>query len=446
MNAIDFILGPIFFAILYMWAKSYSSRFNDSFLQKHFVNGLLIKLIGSTGASIVYWYVFGNGDSIYYFKRSLIVKRAFFENFSAWSQLMFRSFENFDSEAYSYGNMVKASDESTFLLVKILSIVELVCFDSYLCASYIFAALSFFGVWKVFLFLNTLYPDHKQKIAIAVLYVPSVAFWGSGIFKDNVTFGFLCLLIPSLYNLLMHRKNIVANSLYSVVSIYVIGVIKSYILMAFLPSFGVWLFLEYRKKISNSLLRIVSTPLFLGISVVAGLLVLQTLGKTFSKFSVENFEDKAAGMQRWHTRRVEIKGEGSAYSLGTIDFSLAGMAKTAPLAIFVAIYRPFVWEARNAVMMLSALESLFFLIYTLRLLPYFFSKPFRAFGILMDNPVLVFCIIFSLIFAFSVGFTSYNFGALSRYRIPLLPFYMVFVLILLDKLSATKQVLNKQIA
>ena len=148
-------------------------------------------------------------------------------------------------------------------------------------------------------------------------------------------------------------------------------------------------------------------------------------------------------MQRWHTKRVEQKGEGSSYSLGTIDFSAAGMIKTAPQAIFVSIFRPFLWEARNPVMLLSALESLFFLVYTIRLFPYFFSKPTRAFGVLIDNPPLVFCIIFSLIFAFSVGFTSYNFGALSRYRIPLLPFYMMFVSILIEKLSATKQVLNK---
>jgi hypothetical protein len=446
MNAVDFVLGPIYFLLIYLWAKSYSSKLGSPFLGKHFLNGILFKLVGATGASIVYWYVFGTGDSIYYYNRSIILKHILFEDFNAWFQLIFSSAENYDSEAYGYGELLKASDASTFLLVKILSIVELVCFDSYLCGSYIFALLSFYGVWKVFLFFNELYPQQKDKLAIAFLYIPSVAFWGSGIFKDNITYGFLCLLIVSLYNLLIYRRNIFRNFLFVVASVYVIGIINSYILMAFLPSFGVWLFLEYRQKISSSFLRTVSTPLFLALSVVAGLFVLQTLGKTFSKFSVDNFETKASGMQRWHTQRVEQKGEGSSYSLGTIDFSPTGMIKTAPLAIFVSIYRPFLWEARNPIMLLSALESLFFLIYTLRLLPYFLSKPGRAFGVLMDNPSLVFCIIFSLIFAFSVGFTSYNFGALSRYRIPLLPFYMTFVYILIEKLSATKQVFNKQIA
>jgi hypothetical protein len=45
-------------------------------------------------------------------------------------------------------------------------------------------------------------------------------------------------------------------------------------------------------------------------------------------------------------------------------------------------------------------------------------------------------IVFAIIFAFSVGFTSYNFGSLSRYRIPLLPFYVGAILILRAEISA----------
>jgi hypothetical protein len=370
------------------------------------------------------------------------MRQIMFHDFGDWLELMFSSPADYGGEAFLYMGSLKADDQSSFLLVRILSVVNLVCFNSYLVASFLFAVLSYYGIWKAFRFFNKLYPHNTKQLAIAFLYIPSVAFWGSGIFKDNVTYGFLCLLIVGLYSILIYRKNILVNILVVISSVYVIGVIKSYILMAFLPSFGIWLFLEYRKKISSTVLRTISTPLFLGLSAVAGLFVLQTLGKTFSKFSVENFEEKASGMQRWHTKRVEQKGEGSSYSLGTIDFSAAGMIKTAPQAIFVSIFRPFLWEARNPVMLLSALESLFFLVYTLRLFPHFFSKPTRAFGILIDNPPLVFCIIFSLIFAFSVGFTSYNFGALSRYRIPLLPFYMMFVSILIEKLSPTKQVVK----
>ena len=49
------------------------------------------------------------------------------------------------------------------------------------------------------------------------------------------------------------------------------------------------------------------------------------------------------------------------------------------------------------------------------------------------DPNLMFFLIFSLIFAFAVGITSYNFGALSRYKIPCLPFYGAFLMILLNQ-------------
>ncbi|TVR77560.1 MAG: hypothetical protein EA412_10750, partial [Chitinophagaceae bacterium] len=38
---------------------------------------------------------------------------------------------------------------------------------------------------------------------------------------------------------------------------------------------------------------------------------------------------------------------------------------------------------------------------------------------------IIFCIVFAIIFAFGVGFTSFNFGALARYKTPCLAFYLI---------------------
>jgi hypothetical protein len=449
VEAVDFILGPIYFLLIYFWAKSYSGKFSSPFLRKHFVNGLLFKLMGAIGVSLVYWYVYGGGDSIEYFKRSLWAKILLQEDLISGLTLLFVNIENFDTYTATFINAVKANEPSSFMVVRFATIANLFTFSSYLCSSFLFALLSYYGIWKAFRFFLNLYPAYSKTVAIAFLYIPSVAFWGSGIFKDNITFGFLCLLFISLYDIFLLRKNIIRNLAIAITSIYLIGVIKSYILMAFLPSFAVWLFLEFRKKISSSALRSLSTPIFIGLAGVAGIFVLQLLGSAFSKFSVDNFEQKASGMQRWHTKRGVMKSEegsgSSTYSLGDVDFSATGIAKKAPLAIAVAIFRPFPWEVKSATMLLAALESLWLLYCTLKLLPYFFQKPGRFLTILSDNPALAFSLIFSLIFAFSVGFTSYNFGALSRYRIPFLPFYFMFVTILLDKLRGTQEVVKNKV-
>lgn len=72
-------------------------------------------------------------------------------------------------------------------------------------------------------------------------------------------------------------------------------------------------------------------------------------------------------------------------------------------------------------MLLSALESLAFVWITLYVL-------YKARGKIIStlkNPEVAFCLIFSIVFAFSVGISTYNFGTLSRYKIPLIPFYLI---------------------
>lgn len=100
-----------------------------------------------------------------------------------------------------------------------------------------------------------------------------------------------------------------------------------------------------------------------------------------------------------------------------------------PQAVVVTLFRPFPWEARKVIVALSALEALLFLYLTLRVL---IKKGTKFFSLLKD-PNLVFFLIFSLIFAFAVGISAYNFGTLSRYKIPCMPFYAAMLMIMLYK-------------
>jgi len=53
-----------------------------------------------------------------------------------------------------------------------------------------------------------------------------------------------------------------------------------------------------------------------------------------------------------------------------------------------------------------------------------------------DNPFLVFCVVFVIAFGIAVGLASSNLGTLSRYRSPLLPFFVVLLLVLGKPLRA----------
>jgi hypothetical protein len=58
-------------------------------------------------------------------------------------------------------------------------------------------------------------------------------------------------------------------------------------------------------------------------------------------------------------------------------------------------------------------------------------QRYALFKMLYD-PNIVFCLVFCITFAFAVGLSTYNFGTLSRYRIPLLPFYVMSLVLMFD--------------
>jgi hypothetical protein len=89
-------------------------------------------------------------------------------------------------------------------------------------------------------------------------------------------------------------------------------------------------------------------------------------------------------------------------------------------------------------MLLSALEALFLLGLTIRL---FYRNKLLHITQSIRSPIILFCLIFAIIFAFGVGISTYNFGTLSRYRIVMVPFY-VMAIYMLDLHAQSKKIAN----
>src|SRR5690606_15203190 len=76
---------------------------------------------------------------------------------------------------------------------------------------------------------------------------------------------------------------------------------------------------------------------------------------------------------------------------------------------------------RSPLMALSAAESLALLGLTLLMLWKVRGNLFRY----CTQPDVVFCFVFAVVFAFAVGVSTFNFGTLSRYKIPAMPFFLL---------------------
>jgi len=203
---------------------------------------------------------------------------------------------------------------------------------------------------------------------------------------------------------------------------YFVSVIKSYILVAFVPAAFLWYVAEKRLASPGAASSSLNPVLATG-AILLSLVLLSQLGNILGRYSVENLQYEAEAMQQWHHQVEEVYDyEGSSYSLGNTDFSTVGLITKAPIALITTFFRPFPWEVGNPLMALSSLESL--ALFSIGFLAFFQSSknPEHSLArIFKQYPILQFSLVFSLIFGFAVGFTAYNFGALVRYKIPCLP-------------------------
>jgi hypothetical protein len=174
-------------------------------------------------------------------------------------------------------------------------------------------------------------------------------------------------------------------------------------------------------------------PFVIIIAAVSGYFTIAQVGKDDPRYALEQIGNTAK-ITAYDIAYLTGHDAGSTYSLGELDGSFTGLVKLAPQAINVSLFRPYIWEVRNPLMLMSAVESVTLLALTIFVI---FKRGATLFATLL-NPHIIYCMVFSLTFAFAVGVSTFNFGTLSRYKIPLLPFYALALIFIYYENRETK--------
>lgn len=382
-------------------------------------------MISAILLGLLYHFYYGGGDTFTYFTNGGIhIYNAFWDKpILAWHLI-------FGETDYSHGVFKYASqiwmynDPSSYVVVKITGVISLFVGGSYIATSLIFATLSFTGIWAMYLAFTKLFSGSEWLLALAILFIPSTVFWGSGILKDTITFGFLGWATAAFIHLLYGKQKRFLWLIILIFSLIIIYQIKLYVVMSLLPAMIVWAYYINMQKVTNPVLRYMIAPFIIAITIVLAGFAVYSVGQNNSKYAIENLA-KTAQVTAYDVGRYTGRNAGSRYDLGDLDGTFISMLKLGPAAINVAMFRPYLWEVRNPLMLLASLEGLVLLILTIVVL---FKSRSNLIQVL-NNPAIIFSLIFSLTFAFAVGISTYNFGTLFRYKVPLMPFYGIFLAI-----------------
>jgi hypothetical protein len=420
MGLNDLIFTPLYLGVLYLIAFALRRRFTNVYTKPYFIPALTLKFVGAIGLGLIYQYYYGGGDTFNYYGHTKVIYAAFKESPFIGLKLIFGSTSGFDSETAPYAGQLYWYKSSTeYFIIRIASFFSLFCFDTYSIIALLFAVLSFSGMWAMYTTFVRIYPLGYKKLAIAVFFLPSVFFWGSGLMKDSVCIGALGWTFYGFYYATIAKRSILFSATLGVLGAYVLLSVKVYILLSFLPPALLWVFNENSRRIKSATLRTFMKPFFIILGLGAGYIGATRLTSGDNKYDVNKIGERTKINSEYLTSQV---ANGSAYNIGSFDGSLGSMVRVAPQAIIVSIFRPFLFEARNPVMLLSAMETALFLYLTITL--FFRTGILKSFQLIASQPILTFCFLFSIVLAIGVGTNSGNFGTLVRYKIPLMPFYL----------------------
>lgn len=400
--------------------------------RKYFIPALSVKIFGAIFIGLVYQYYYHGGDTFNFFIHAKVINSAMDESAVKWWNLVWHIPKRTDGAYYQY--MVQLwwyKDVASYTVASVAAILGLITFTTYLPVCVLFAAPSFTGVWALFRSFASLYPKLLRPVAIATLFIPSTFVWGSAIFKDTICMFGLGWLTYSVFRLLIKKDFSIKNIIIALLSAWLISVVKLYILVSFLPALAFWFLFLYLQKIKEPVLRTIARLMMVGVLSVGFYFLSIVLTEELGKYSLENIAFTSAETSGW--TGYASGDEGASYSLGTFDQSIGSMLSKMPIAIVTTFFRPFPWETGKFIVLLSSLEALLFLWITLKVIIDVGIR--QTWKTISADPTIQFCLIFALIFGFAVGISTANFGALSRYRIPALPFYLMGLSLIYYKIN-----------
>lgn len=432
MEIRDLLITPIWFILILIIAYFIRSRVTDSVTKRYFMPALLVKMMGALALGFIYQFYYSGGDTFnYHTYGSRVIWEAFGDSIDRGMKLLFSG-----ERVYKYsGRILFYGDDPSFFIVQLATILDFFTFSTYSATAILFSVISFIGSWMFFLTFYQQYPQHHFRLALAAFFIPSVFFWGSGILKDTVALACLGIATYQIYKLFIKGKIKIVSILLLLASCFAIFSIKKFILQAYLPAAIIWVIAFHFYKVRSVMLRLLTVPLSISLVVFSAYYSVVKIGEGDNRYALDKIA-QTARITAYDIGFYSGKDAGSGYSIGDLDYSFNGLLRVAPSAINVALFRPYFWEVTNLLMVLSAVESLFFLILVFLVLIKQKGNLLKA----IFDPNSLFCLVFSLSFAFAVGISTFNFGTLARYKIPLMPFLLMGLLLIYASPKRDKKV------
>lgn len=436
---LDIVLFPFCFLVFFFIIRAKANKYRDKRIKNLYYRAFYFKVVCVLLFTAITAFYFKGGDTTLYYYATQDMRAAIAANPDNFWDILGTSKLSLENPLSSYFIYDNNTNDITynymisghnFFPPKLALIPSYIFGNSFLCMNMCFGFFALGGAIRFFKTFYYFYPQLWRELAVACLFLPGVAFWSAGLLKDPITFGCIGFILYAIVQIVFKKDNYTSSVFWILVCGYLLFNIKIYILLVLALSLVVWFFAEFNKLIKDKTLRYVFTILTFAGSIAVGIYLLNSLTslEAAKDFQLDKLLTNAEGQRQGYAIINKTLTNDSHFKINS-----SNPVSLILESIVATFFRPFIWEINSPIAVLSAFESAVFLLVTLFFIfkkgvRQFFSVPFSDGRILM-------CFVFAFVFAFAVGSSTANFGALSRYKIPCTPFYLLFLLLLFNKVN-----------
>jgi hypothetical protein len=422
-SILDIAWALVFLVILLLIAKTQKKKYDQLDYFQYYNSNITIRVFLSLIYAIYYIVIINGGDTLAYWDGGLKLNNLFWKSPTLYFQELFSdpdmmNFARYDiSTGYPPGWIYR--EKESWFIAKIMSIFTFFTFKSYIVTTFLLAYFSSIASWKLFELVHSFKLNSNRNIAIAILFVPSVGFWCSGITKDTIVLFSAIMLIYHAFQILSLDKewsfmNLVWIAFFIFLLLNIRSFMVSTILVALAFTYSARLANKYReKRFTFYTIRF--------FSFVVAILFFNLQGDSLMKS--EKLEEAAVIQKDFSTNTTY---EGKRYDLGITDYSAAGMLGAFGPAVIAGLYRPFIWESLSLTLILNGIEGAYFLYLTFI---FFRFGALKKINLIRKHEFFIFAFFFCLLMAFMAGLTSGLLGVLVRFKAPLIPFLLLLLTI-----------------
>ena len=425
---IDFAVLLIWLILIVAYGLYKVSKNSDKLYYKDYFKHLIYKIGFALVFSLYYIFIVKGGDSIAFYDMGGCMTKLFLKSPDLYLNNLINDFNspNFIN-AYDLTTGLPPrwimTEKESFFVGKIASLFSLITANSYLAISIIFATITANATWRFYELVLKIFPDSNRWVTYAILFIPSLSFWCTGVSKDTIVVISIFSIVTHVFSLILgHQKSKLTSYFLIIFHVWLMYHLRSVVLISLILP----IFIALSSRISNRFREFAFfrrfVQLLIGLVSIGGFLIgIQSYG---DEVSVEKYIKEAEVQTKDFAENKLYTGK--KYTIEVTDYSPVGLIKVFPQAISAGLFRPYIWEALSVSLFLNGLESTI-LIYLL--IKFLTNNRKRRIKMIRENEFLLFSFFFVLIFGFITGFSSVIFGVLVRLRAPLLPFFGLLLLI-----------------